>query len=216
MKTPFTTGQFLGIFESYNNTVFPAQFFFILAGTVCLILLLKAKIYANLLTSIFHILLWAWTGIVYHILFFSEINKPAYIFGGLFILQSLFLAYESFISKRIIYEAPAGSKKIIPLILVLTGLFIYPMISFLMKGEAVLTITPGLPCPGIIISFGLLLFTEKRIPRYLFIIPCLWALLGISAAINFGIIQDFLLPVAALISILCLIRRRRITSEVLV
>ena len=35
--------------------------------------------------------LWIWMGVAYHMLFFSQINKAAYLFGALFILEGILL-----------------------------------------------------------------------------------------------------------------------------
>lgn len=52
------------------------------------------------------------------------------------------------------------------------------------------------PCPTTIFTFGLLLWTASRVPLYIIVIPFIWSLIGVSAAINLGIIEDYGLVVA--------------------
>jgi hypothetical protein len=65
------------------------------------------------------------------------------------------------------------------------------------------------PCPTTIFTFGILLWTTDRVPKYLLVIPLLWALVGTFAALSLGIPEDYALPVAALISLALLIWRDR-------
>jgi hypothetical protein len=44
---------------------------------------------AGLLSGIILAFLWLWMGIVYHFIYFSQINPAAKFFGALFILQGL-------------------------------------------------------------------------------------------------------------------------------
>ncbi|TGQ38487.1 MULTISPECIES: DUF6064 family protein [unclassified Mesorhizobium] len=51
------------------------------------------------------------------------------------------------------------------------------------------------PCPVTIFTFGMLLLTTQRLPRWLLVIPFVfvWSLIGGSAAIALGVTQDWLL-----------------------
>lgn len=87
MKTPFTTEQFFLVFEHYNLKIFPAQLIIVILGIAALLLVHSKNRYKNKLIGCYLGLLWIWTGLVYHIVFFSGINKAAYVFGGIFIIQ---------------------------------------------------------------------------------------------------------------------------------
>ena len=92
MDLPFSLVDFLNVFKDYNQSVFPLQIVFYLAAFLCIYLLFTGNKNATSIISITLAFLWLWIGIVYHIIFFSEINKAAYIFGGLFILQGMMFA----------------------------------------------------------------------------------------------------------------------------
>ena len=70
------------------------------------------------------------------------------------------------------------------------------------------TIALGLPCPSAILTFGFLMLVSNKFPKYLLIIPTLWAVIGLSAAINFGVYQDFMLIVAAIVADFNLLKRK--------
>ncbi len=65
------------------------------------------------------------------------------------------------------------------------------------------------PCPTTIFTFGLLLWTIDRVPKYLLLIPLLWSLLGVVAALQLGIPEDFVLPLSGLVVTALLIWRDR-------
>jgi hypothetical protein len=87
MKTPFTTDQFFSVFEKYNKAVFPFQLIIILLGIFALVLSHSNNALKNKLIASFLGLLWIWMGMAYHILILSVINKLAFVFGAVFIIQ---------------------------------------------------------------------------------------------------------------------------------
>jgi hypothetical protein len=60
--------------------------------------------------------------------------------------------------------------------------------------------TFGAPCPVVIYTFGMLLLA-RRVPFWLLIIPTLWAIIGTSAVIAFGVVQDIGLVISAVVVI---------------
>ncbi len=59
-------------------------------------------------------------------------------------------------------------------------------------------------------TFGVLLLTASRMPKYLLIVPFAWAVTsGISAPLNFGIYEDFGLVAAGVVGTALLIWRDR-------
>ncbi len=215
MKTPFSAEQFFDVIEKYNVKVFPMQFVFLIAGLILFWLILTQKNQNTKLPGIFVGILWLWIGIVYHILFFTSINKAAFMFGGLFILQGLLILYESVFRGRMNHKTLNSSNVNAGYFLIIYGLIIYPVVSYLTEGSFT-TISLGLPCPTTILTFGIFLVFSKNLPRYLLIIPTLWSLLGISAALNFGVYQDFVMVAAALYADFILFRQKSKTKKIVV
>ncbi len=210
MNMPFTTSEFIGVFEKYNTTVFPMQLVFLLLGLFALIQIHSRSLVKNRFIAALLGLLWIWNGLVYHIVFFTAINKAAYLFGILFLVQGIFFLFEASFRKKLFFEFNGKSQGYIGYILALTGIFIYPLISFVTTKSFNETISLGLPCPTTIFTFGLLMLTTISLPRYLLIIPTLWAIIGFMAALNFGIYQDVLLLLSAILADIYLLRKRRL------
>ena len=99
MKIPFTTEQFFEVIKNYNLAVFPAQLIFFVFGIVVIFLIYSKKNFSNIIIGGF----WAFYGFGWGWFttwpFFATINKAAYAFGGLFILQGIFLFTELFRNK---------------------------------------------------------------------------------------------------------------------
>ncbi len=212
MKIPFTTAQFFEVIEKYNIAVFPVQFVFILLGIISLILLHSKRKTENSFTGGFLGILWIWTGIVYHLLYFTAINKAAYVFGGLFIVQGLFFLAETFFRKKLDFEFKGKLMDLIAYFFILFGLIIYSVLIYFLEGSVELTITLGLPCPTTIFTFGLLMLSRINLSKYLLIIPALWTVVGTSAAINFGVYPDYIMALAALTALVYLLGRKKVKN----
>lgn len=198
-KIPFTTEQFLQVFEKYNQAIYPFQFALILVAIATVFLAASRKSFANKLISCSLGFLWLWTGIVYHLIFFTAISPPAYVFGTLFIIQGLLFLYEGVVKNRLSFRSSQKLYGIFGAIFIAYSLVIYPLIGYALGRIFPTAQTFGVPCPTTIFTFGLLLWTDKRFPLGLLIIPVLWSLVGTSAAFSFGIKEDFGLLVAGTI-----------------
>jgi hypothetical protein len=196
MKTPFTTDQFYQVFERYNSTVFPAQLIFLILGVAALFLILSEKSYKSKLTAGFIGILWIWMGLIYHIAFFTAINEAAYVFGLIFIFEGILIILNSG-NNRITFSFKPTTKVYTGLFFIIFGLIVYPVIGLFIHGTSVPVISLGLPCPTTIFTFGFFMLAGSKLPKYLLIIPSLWAVVGLSAAINFGVYQDFMIFIAA-------------------
>jgi len=208
MKTPFTQEQFFQVFEKYNHAVFPLQLALFGFGILVVLLIHRDLKNKSLWIGGFLALLWLWTGIAYHLSFFTPINRAAYGFGGIFILQGIFFLIETF-RGRLQFSQKNHTWQYIGYFFVLFGLIIYPLISYALSEFAAQTISLGLPCPTTIFTLGWLMFTSRQFPKYLLIIPILWALIGTGAAINFGVYQDYVMLIAAAATAIYLFPRKK-------
>lgn len=146
-------------------------------------------------------------GIIYHILFFAAINKAAYIFGGLFILQALLFLYFGIIKGVIHFRFRSNIYGYTGLVLMLYALVVYPFLSYRMGHVYPYAPNFGLPCPTVIFTLGTLLWVEKKYSLSILIIPVLWSAIGFTAAVSLGMVEDYGLPVAGIISTIMIISR---------
>jgi hypothetical protein len=209
MKLPFTIEQFLQVFRNYNTAIFPLQVLFYLLALVVIALSIKKIRSADKFINIILAFFWLWMGVVYHLVFFATINKAAYLFGGLFIIQSVLFFYYGFINPKLKYHFTQNAMGVTGLILVIFALVVYPLLGYVYGHIYPAAPTFGLPCPVSVFSFGVLLWSERKFPKIVLIIPFLWSLLGFSAATTLGIKEDTGLIVAGILATAILLLRKR-------
>lgn len=205
MKTPFTTDQFLAVFEQYNQSVFPAQIIILILGLLSLFFVFMPSLRLNKLPGIIIALMWLWAGTIYHFLFFTKINSAAFGFGALFVIQGLIVLIIT-AKKDFKFKYVNDLRGNTGLLFVSFGLIIYPLISYFMKGSTDLIISAGLPCPTVITTFGFFALANIKLRWWAYVIPVIWSFIGLSAALNFGIYQDFLMLIAAFMVIIVIKR----------
>ncbi len=101
MKLPFTTEQFFEVIKEYNLYMFPSQIILLILGMVCVYLLHTGLIARHKIIGSYLGLLWIWMGLAYHLAFFTSINKGAYLFGAIFILQGVMFLFNTFIKNKL-------------------------------------------------------------------------------------------------------------------
>ena len=111
------------------------------------------------------------------------------------------------------FRARPGLIPVVGGLFLLYTLAIYPVLGW-MSGHAYprSPMFGVAPCPVTIFTFGLLLWTTGRVPKYLLVIPLLWSLLGFSAASSLGIREDYGLVVAGVLGTALLLWRDRVRS----
>lgn len=201
MKAPFSSEQFFGVFEKYNESVFPVQILFIIAGLFVIFLLHKKPKMKDKFTALFLACMWLWAGAVYHIGFFTGITPAAYVFGAMFLIQGLIILILTF-KNRIVFNLHNNIRSYAGYFFMIFGLILYPATGWLSGEGPVTTISSGLPCPTTIMTFGLIMIAEGKSVKFLLIIPVIWTLIGVNAALNFGVYQDFMMVFAAIIAII--------------
>ena len=190
---PFSKQEFFDVFARYNLTVWPAQLVLYAAAVFTLALLLRRE----RLTLLFALLavLWLWMGVVYHLIFFSEINPAGQLFGIAFMAQAvLLLSADRSTSTEQGTPVALGAGKV----LIAYALFGYPLIGYLVGQRYPHVVTLGLPCPTTIFTIGVLLVALRRPPAWLLAIPIAWAFIGTFAATSLGMPQDYGLAIAGL------------------
>lgn len=206
---PFTPTEFLDGFAAYNEAVWPAQPIAWALGLLALAALVRNDDRLQRLTLSLLAAMWMWTGLAYHWLFFAEINPAAVAFGLLFMVQGaslLLLAVRRPLRFRVAWRADArgfGGAA-----LILYALLLYPLID-LSAGHWPRMPAFGIsPCPVTLFTLGLLLLGRPRPPARLFTIPFVWSLIGGSAALLLGMVQDWVLLLAGPVTLLLLLRSR--------
>jgi uncharacterized protein DUF6064 len=209
MPIPFTRDQFFEVFREYNETVWPAQLVLYGLALATLILVAARVQHRGRLVSFILALLWLWMGAVYHFSFFSAINPAAVIFGALFIGEAVAFLWSALGRRPLTFTPKADIFGLIGGLLIGYALLVYPALGYAIGHRYPASPTFGLPCPTTIFTLGLLVWAGASLPIRLLIIPLMWSLLGVWAAVSFGVVQDIGLIVAAIFTIGVVIVRRR-------
>jgi len=209
MRVPFTEQQFLDVFVRYNTSLFPALIVAYVLGVLALVMVPARSRAADGITSAVLALMWGWTGGAYHMAYFASVTPVAYGYGGLFVVQGLAFLFYGTILGRISYAYRPGVREVIGAALVFYAMVVYPIVG-LVTGHrwTEIPMFGVVPCPTTIFSFGMLMCTERKVPWLLVVIPLLWAILGSTAALLFGVVQDWGLIVSAVLFVLVNLRRR--------
>ena len=190
MKLPFTVEQFLEAFKSYNQSVFPMQIVFYFLALTIILLSIKRITHADRIINVILSIFWLWMGIVYQLLYFAPINKAAYLFGGIFILQGLLFFYQGVLKNKLSYKFRFDKFGWVGALLITFALIIYPFLGYEFGHLYPASPTFGLPCPTTIFTFGILMWFDKKIPISILIIPFIWSIIGFFAALQLGIRED--------------------------
>ena len=138
--------------------------------------------------------------------YWNKSFKLAYIFGILIIIQGLIFLY-SFIKKNISFSYTGNSYSAIGILLIFYAMIGYFLIGLFIGHTYPRSFPFGLvPCPTTIFTLGLLLWTDKKIPKYIIIIPALLSLAGIVAIFK-GIYEDIALLVLGLLAVFLILYR---------
>ena len=163
MDIPFSPEQFLNLFETYNHFIQPLQIIAYILGLLSILFLFrKNKITPKIITGILATF-WIWIGFFYHILFFSSINKAAYLFGSLFIIQGFFFMYTGIIRRKLDFHIEWNITTISGFIIILYAMIIYPILNILLGHSYPRMPVFGVtPCPTTIFTFGFILFIKNK------------------------------------------------------
>ncbi|OQW75401.1 MAG: hypothetical protein BVN32_11230 [Proteobacteria bacterium ST_bin14] len=205
MTTPFTVAQFLDVFVAYNAAIWPAQLGAYAIGLVAVAALWLAQRKAARIIPAILAVMWLWNAVGYQYLFFSRINPAATVFAALFAAEAVLLAMSA-ISSRALFSPPSRSlKSAIGAFFIAYAYLIYPALGYLAGHGFMAGPMFGVaPCPTVIFTIGLLLMARGRWVIWLSVIPILWSLIGLAAALQLGILEDFGLPIAGLALLLAI------------
>ncbi|MDR8393156.1 DUF6064 family protein [Aliifodinibius sp. S!AR15-10] len=205
MELPFTTDQFLELFKTYNTSIWPAQVVAYLMGGLSIYLAFQKTGGSDRMISLILSAFWLWMGTIYHLTFFTSINTAAYGFGTLFIIQGLLFLGVGVWKKQLKFQLKRDVYGFTGAILILYAMVIYPLIGAqLGHGYPYAPMFGVTPCPATIFTFGILLWTAVKVPWWILLIPGIWSVIGFTAAIKLGILEDTGLFVAGILGIILL------------
>ena len=207
MRLPFTADQFLDAFARFNQEVWPLQLVAYALAVLAVALAIRGGRGASRGAGLVLAFLWA-SAAAYHAAALGRLASSGPVFAAGFVIQAVLLASAA-TRDRLSFRA-GGTLTTTGLALILYAMVIYPLLGALAghpfpRGPAF-----GVaPCPNAIFTFGLLLLTDRPVPRWLLPIPLLWSIVGLTAATSLGMLEDLPLPFAGLLATGLLVFRDR-------
>ena len=210
MRLPFSAEQFFGVFQRYNDAVWPLQVVLYVLALIAVALALRRDARTREDRAIAGVLafLWLWMGVVYHLVFFRRINPVAAFFGLAFVAQGGLLLRYGVHRRRLRFGMTLDVRGRAGAVLVVYALVVYPLLGVVAGHAYPATPTFGLPCPTTIFTLGLLLWSAPPAPWTVLAIPLGWAVLATSAATQLGVREDYGLAVAGLVVVALDLRER--------
>lgn len=201
MQLPFTVEEFYRLFGRYNEAVWPAPVVFTGLALLLVIFLFRPYRRWNRGISLILALLWAWLALVYHLVFFTQINPLAYFFAALSLAGACVFLWQGVVRQGLDFAWVGGYRALVGVSLIVFSLAIYPVWSRSAGHRYPFMPTFGLPCPTTLFTIGVLAFLVKPYPRSPFIVPIIWCFIGGQAALSLDVPQDFSLFAAGAVGV---------------
>ena len=201
--------RFMRIVIEYNFAIEPMQYVAYALGIIAVLLAAVKAEFARKYVSLILAIFWIWIGFMFCILYWSQIYPLAHVLGVLFIIQGLLFLIFGFFRQDLSFHTEASVYTTLGFIFIVYAMVLYPLIGKYL-GRSWPAILPfGLvPCPTTPFTFGLLLWANKKVPFYVFVIPLVAAIFA-AGAITFGIYEDIGVFIAGVLgTILILVRNR--------
>ncbi len=195
---PFTIEDLLSVFETYNLAIWPMQVVAYFLGTAAVLLVMRKTVLSRRIIVGILSFLWLFSS-GFFIFALAEIYKPSYMFGAAFVVQAtIFFACVlkprlSFAFGRDVLFTAVG------LLFIAFSMIGYPVMGYFIGHRYPQSPPFGLtPCPLSVFTFGLLLLTDSRVPKWILAIPFLYAIGGILP-VSIGVLEDLAMIIAGVV-----------------
>jgi hypothetical protein len=207
---PFTAEILFSSFGQYNQALWPLPLLAAALALALIVLALRPVRHGARAIAALLALAWLWVGVGYHFLHFAALDFAAPVYGALFVLQGLLLAWTGVVGDRLTFGFGADLFGSCGLALALAAAVVWPFADGLLgHGWQNLRVAGLAPSPTAIFTLGLLLLTAGRTPLHLALIPLLWTLLAGATAWVLTIPQDLASPVAGLAAFALILWKNR-------
>ncbi len=210
METLFTPQQFQSMLHAYNLAIWPAPVVAYALGVAAIILAVNKPPFADKVIAGILAGFWLWTGGMFYLTFFSEINPAAFLFGALFILQGVMLVIVGVGQPTVRFHVRRDIYGIMGACFALYAAVIYPFLGMFFGHRPFTPLFGIAPCSAIMFTWSMLLWTEQLVPKRLLMIPGLLSLVSFVAVFHLGRPEAIMLPVSAVVTVSMLLYRDRI------
>jgi hypothetical protein len=211
---PFAMDEFLSALEIYNAAIWPVQVAAHLVGILAIFLAFFKMKAAVRTVSVMVAALWIWTGAIFFLRDFSSLSRMAIWFGLAFLLQGILILFQGAVKGDIRFIPRFDRYGVAGAAFMVYALIGYPLASYLIghsyPREPMFGVTPG---SLVMFTFGLLLWADEGLPKFLMTIPFVWSLIGSVISPTTGLYEDLPLMVFGLVGSLMVLKRERALTE---
>jgi len=202
-----TSASLLAYFTMYNPSIWPMQVVVYLLALAAVFLAVKKFKSSDRIIAAVLAFFWLWNGIMFFLPIGGS-NALWYVFAALFIIQGI-LFLVGVAKPSVSYRIGTDIYSLTGIVLILYGLIGSPLVGSLVGHLYPQMAFVGLfPCPTLPFTFGLLLCTDSKIPKYLLVVPFVWGLVGVMT-ISIGMVEDVVMLLGALLATAMIIYRDR-------
>lgn len=205
--------KFFQFMAEYNTAIWPAQVVFYIFSIFFVYTSFKKYKYSNAVNILILTSLWTWNGSVTLLIYFSGFHPQYYLWGPIWIFQGLLICYHGIVQNNITFKIRGDIYSVTGLIFIVYALAIYPLIcSWFGHSFPKGPIFGAAPCPTVIFTFSVFLFSENRVKPYLLYFPLLWAFMSLYPIIGMGVYADIGEIIAAVVSFALILKKNKSSS----
>ena len=187
-----TLQELLASFSQYNELIWPFQFLAFALSLIGLYYAFKKNKISDWVIIGIMIFFYLWNAFIFWLPMALDGYSTGYVFISIFVFQAGYLLYAG-IKKRLSFDFHNASSAIIGLVIIAYGLLFYPLVGLLIGRQyPALIFSPFCPCILNIYVMGMLLLTDKPIPRCLVMTPFVWGIIGFFF-VTMGLTEDIVL-----------------------
>ena len=190
--------QILKILAEYNEKIFPLQYVAYILGFLVLVLACRKSTLSSRIISAIFAMLWLWVAAVFALPYAIDGMTNAIITAVFFFIQGGFFLHQ-ILRPKLHFGTYSKTFTIVGILFVLGA-----MVGYLIIGQIMGHTYPGYfpfglaPCPLTVFTLGIYMFTSKKIPKHLLILPFLFSLTGILP-VTLGLYEDIIFLLSGLI-----------------
>jgi hypothetical protein len=206
----FTLQEFLDLIAGYTTQFWPVGLVAYVLGVLVAIMAIRHAHNASKVVCGVLALVWLWVGVVFNGFYFTRLSSSAMVFAVLFVIEGILLAVIGVLRGDLSFNVKADVYGVIGGLVILYALVGYPAIGYLLGRGYPEALLLGLaPCPTTAFTLGILLWSDRPLPKLVLVVPILYAIgAGLIAAPR-GIVEDFgLLALGIAVPIAILYRER--------
>lgn len=194
---------------AYNEATFPVQIaMMIVAVVLTYFVFAKANPRVNTFIKSFLSFAFAWTGIVFFLVFAWSIASA--FFSVLFIIIAILFAIDIF-KKKIEFTFPATKWQRYLTVFLILLVFLYPVIGMALGHSYPQTCMPMAPCPLTVFAIALVAAAIPKVDKkvYVFLLP--WAIMSLPKCLGaLSCYEDCILFAAGVYGLVLLVRNWKV------